>query len=100
MTSPDDRFREYFRSVTPTAFPPCPIPPTAVPSSIALAETRRGMIASRVALAVAASLLFAFALTFAPSGVERKPDGDNGSLLKDATANGKMLLPKSKASAK
>ena len=100
MTSPDDRFREYFRSVTPTEFPACPSLSVVVPSSIAMAESRRGTIANRAVLAIAASVLFAFALTFAPSGANRKPDGENGGLLKDATANGKVLLPKSKASAK
>ena len=100
MTSPDDRFREYFRSVTPTEFPACPSLSVVVPSSIAMAESRRGTIANRAVLAIAASVLFAFALTFAPSGANRKPDGENGGLLKDATANGKVLLPKSKASEK
>ena len=100
MTSPDDRFREYFRSVTPTEFPPCPSATVVVPSSIAMAESRRGTMANRAVLAIAASVLFAFALTFAPSGANRKPDGENGGLLKDATAKGNVLIPKSKASEK
>lgn len=100
MTSPDDHFREFFRSVTPTTFSACPVPPAIEPSSIIKARTQRSFLANRAVLAITASILFAFVLTFSPSAVNRKPDVGENSLLKDATANGKGLLEKKKSNSK
>ena len=95
MTTADDQFRDYFRTVTPKEFPPCPVPETAVSSSFAAAESQRGTRLSRIVLALAASILLVLGLSVLPSAGSKPVNGEAG-ILKDATANGKAIQPKEK----
>jgi hypothetical protein len=93
MKTADDHFRDYFKAVTPTAFPPCPVPP-AIPSSV-----NRQAWVSRAVLALAAGLLLALGLLFAPNGSSKKATSEPG-LLNEATAKGVNREPEKPRDAK
>jgi hypothetical protein len=82
----DDHLRDYFKTVVPASFPPCPATDN-VPSS----HARRTDRASLWALALAACVLLALGLSVTASLNGPKPTADDHGLLKDATANGKGL---------
>jgi hypothetical protein len=82
----DDHLRDYFKTVVPASFPPCPVT-NIVPSSVA----RRTDRSSLWSLALAACVLLALGLSVTASLNGPKPTTDDHGLLKDATANGKGL---------
>lgn len=86
MKTADDHFRDYFRAVTPTTFPTCPVP-HAVPRS-----SQRQAWVPRAVLALAAGLLLTLGLVFAPNGSTRKATNEPG-LLNEATAKGVKREP-------
>ena len=94
MTPADDQFRDFFRSVTPTNFPPCPTPPAVVPSSL-ISESSQGEWTRRMVLALAASAVLILTFTMMPKD-SRISSPNESTLLKDATADGKVLQGKLK----
>lgn len=96
MTTAEDQFRDFFRSVTPTTFPPCPTPPAAVPSS-QFRQSRRQEWYRRSTLAIAASLLLVLTILMLPKG-NRPAITQDPTMLKDATADGKALQGNAKNS--
>ena len=90
----DDHLRDYFKTVVPANFPPCPSTATGtdnVPSSVWSSGTRRTARMSQWSMALAACMLLAIGLTLTASLNKPKPVADDHGLLKNATANGKGL---------
>jgi hypothetical protein len=86
----DDHLRDYFQTVIPTSFPPCPATDNVL-SSVRSSGTRRTARMSQWAMALAACVLLAIGLTVTASLNNPKPVADDHGLLKNATANGKGL---------
>lgn len=86
----DDHLRDYFKTIVPASFPPCPATDN-VPSTVRSSGTRRSARISQWAMALAACVLLALGLSVTASLNGPKPTTDDHGLLKDATANGKGL---------
>lgn len=86
----DDHLRDYFKTVVPASFPPCPATDN-VPTAVRSYDTRRMASMNQWAMALAACVLLAIGLTITNSLNNPKPVADDHGLLKNATANGKGL---------